>query len=147
MKQSSLFTAFLVKWNKSLHGLSFLLSHPIFLFLANMQHHCETEEASSDSVINNNGVIELRAIFPSGFGGFFLQCNNYSAIMTLIHCLHPVLISKPHCDTQATFDNEIRGRGWGEASNWVRVRVRLERSVSLQGGDTGAVGYHSEVLR
>lgn len=86
------------------------------LFRANMQHHFGTEEASPDFVINNNGVIKLRAIFSSSVF-FFLQCNGYSAIMSLPHCPHPVLISEPQCDTQATFDNEIRGRGWGEASN------------------------------
>lgn len=119
-------------------------SHRVFLcfWQTLMQHHCGTEAASPDFVINSNGVIKLRTFLSYSV---FMWSNDYSALMSLLHCPYPALISKPHCDTQGTFDNEVRFRGWGEASSKVTETVRLERSVFPQGCDMSAVGCHSEV--
>lgn len=79
------------------------------------KHICiftEKKDASPDIVINSNGVIKLSAI---SYSSILLQCNSYSALMSLLHCLHPALISAPLCDTQAASDNGF-GRGWRDLS-------------------------------
>lgn len=72
----------------------------------------EKNDASPHFLINNNGVIKLSA---ASYSSILLQCNNYSALMSLLHCLHPALISAPLCDTQAASDIGF-GQGWRDLS-------------------------------